>query len=54
MADQLGDVPVAQRKKAVKTMFEVVSKWLGHTPAMCRKSYVDPMIVKAFEKGLLK
>lgn len=45
--------PPAERDKVVGEMFERVSRRLGHTPGVCRESYVDPMVVQAFLKGKL-
>lgn len=41
-------------KRAVTTVMKAVSKQLGNTPSICRKCYVHPMVVEAFEKGSLK
>jgi DNA topoisomerase-1 len=45
--------PPEQREKIVTQMFVHVAAQLGHTPAVDRESYVDPMVVRAFVKGRL-
>jgi DNA topoisomerase-1 len=30
---------------------ERVAEWLGNTPAVSRKSYVDPMVIDAYLEG---
>lgn len=30
---------------------KTVSQYLGNTPAVCRKSYIDPRILDRFESG---
>lgn len=45
--------PLAEREKVVAEMFERVAKQLGHTPGVCKESYVDPMVVQAFLKARL-
>lgn len=37
------------RKKAVNRVVKRVARRLGNTPAVCRASYIDPRIIKAFE-----
>lgn len=39
------------RKRAVTRAIQEVSHYLGNTPAVCRKSYVDPRIIDRFESG---
>ena len=39
------------RKRAVARAIQEVSHYLGNTPAVCRKSYVDPRIIDRFESG---
>ena len=34
-------------------MIAEVAKILGNTPAVCRKSYIDPTVLEAWEDGLL-
>jgi DNA topoisomerase-1 len=39
------------RKKAVAHAMKEVAELLGNTPAVARASYVDPRVVRAYEKG---
>lgn len=39
------------RKRAVATAMREVSQHLGNTPAVCRASYVFPVVLRHFEKG---
>lgn len=39
------------RKRAVSRAIQEVSHYLGNTPAVCRKSYVDPRVMDRFESG---
>lgn len=44
--DALADVPAGRtRERAVATACRLAAERLGNTPAVCRKSYVDPRIV---------
>lgn len=38
-------------KRAVSSVMKEVAEHLGNTPAVARKSYVDPRLVEAFEGG---
>nr|WP_285606437.1 DNA topoisomerase IB [Actinokineospora globicatena] len=38
-------------KRAVSAVMKAVAEQLGNTPAMARKSYVDPRVVEAFTDG---
>jgi DNA topoisomerase-1 len=38
------------KRTAVREMFKEVAHHLGNTPAIARKSYVDPRVVRAFEQ----
>jgi DNA topoisomerase IB len=40
------------KRTAIREMFKQVSHHLGNTPAIARKSYVDPRVVRAFEQDL--
>lgn len=42
-----------EAKAAVAETMKVVSKELGNTPTVCRKCYVHPAVVRAFETGRL-
>jgi DNA topoisomerase I len=39
------------RNKVVRQAYVKVSEQLGNTPAVCKRSYVDPVIVSGFEAG---
>ena len=39
------------RKRAISRAIQEVSHYLGNTPAVCRKSYVDPRVIDRFESG---
>ena len=43
---------VSARKRAVSSAMKEVSKYLGNTPAVARKSYVDPRLVDLFHEGV--
>jgi DNA topoisomerase-1 len=45
------DVPKGEREAVVDAAFEQVAALLGHTPAVCRKSYVDPTVVESYLAG---
>ncbi|WP_133830169.1 DNA topoisomerase IB [Actinomycetospora succinea] len=51
--DDTGAPPRAQRKQrsAVTRTMKAVSEQLGNTPAVCKRSYVDPVLVTHFENG---
>jgi len=40
------------RKRAVSRAVTEVSEYLGNTPAVCRKSYIDPRVIDLFEDGI--
>lgn len=40
-------------KQAVMSVMKLVAKQLGNTPSVCRKCYVHPLVVKAFQEGSL-
>ena len=42
----------AARKRAVSSAMKKVAKYLGNTPAVARKSYVDPRVVDLFNDGV--
>jgi DNA topoisomerase I len=46
------DTKVATRKNVVRAI-ERVAERLGNTPAVCRKCYVHPAILQAYEEGTL-
>jgi len=43
----------AEMKRVVRAALEEVSSCLGNTVAVCRKSYVHPAILNAYERSLL-
>jgi len=43
---------VSARKRAVSSAMKEVSQYLGNTPAVARKSYVDPRVVDLFHDGV--
>jgi DNA topoisomerase I len=43
---------VTARKRAVSSAMKEVSQYLGNTPAVARKSYVDPRVVDLFHEGV--
>jgi DNA topoisomerase I len=43
---------VSARKRAVSSAMKEVSQYLGNTPAVARKSYVDPRVVDLFHEGV--
>jgi len=44
---------VSARKRAVAAAVRSVSECLGNTPAVCRKSYVDPRVLDRYAAGAL-
>ena len=43
---------VTARKRAVSRAYQEVAHYLGNTPAVCRKSYVDPRVVDRYQAGV--
>ena len=43
----------AEAKRNVAEAIKTVAQRLGNTPAICRKSYVHPLILEAYEEGTL-
>jgi DNA topoisomerase I len=41
----------AARERAIARAYREVAGYLGNTPAVCRKSYVDPKVVELYEQG---
>jgi DNA topoisomerase IB len=39
------------RRRVVSGAMREVSEFLGNTPALARRSYVDPRVVSAYEEG---
>ena len=46
------DASKTARKRAVARAVQEVSHYLGNTPAVCRKSYIDPRVIDRFNSGL--
>ncbi len=42
---------VSSRRRAVKAAVEEVAEYLGNTPTIARKSYVDPRVIDLYEDG---
>ena len=40
------------RRRAISRAFQEVAHYLGNTPAVCRKSYVDPRVVDRYGAGV--
>ena len=40
------------RKRAVSRAIQEASHYLGNTPAVCRKSYIDPRVIDRYEAGV--
>ena len=40
------------RKRAISRAYQEAAHYLGNTPAVCRKSYVDPRVIDRFESGV--
>ncbi|WP_231116160.1 DNA topoisomerase IB [Motilibacter rhizosphaerae] len=51
VSSRVADSPTA-RKRAVSRGVTEVSTYLGNTPAVCRKSYIDPRIIDKYEDGV--
>lgn len=39
------------RKRAISRAIKEVAHYLGNTPAVCRKSYIDPRVIDRFQSG---
>jgi integrase len=48
------ETPADRREDVIAKMFGEVAEKLGHTEAVCRSNYVDPVVTQLFEKGRLK
>lgn len=44
----------AQARKNIARAIDAASLRLGNTPAVCRKSYVDPLVLEAYVEGTLR
>ena len=43
----------AEIKKNIVKAVKKVSEQLGNTPTVCRSSYIHPVVIKAYEKGII-
>lgn len=51
--DDMDDVPQGRRReRAAATACRLVSEQLNNTPAVCRRSYIDPRVIDAYLEGL--
>ena len=41
----------AQAKRSIRAAVERVAEALGNTPAVCRRSYIDPRVIERFREG---
>jgi DNA topoisomerase-1 len=46
-----GVMTASARKKAMAEAVKEVSQYLGNTPTVCRKSYIDPKVLDRFDDG---
>jgi DNA topoisomerase IB len=51
LAGEPSPVSEAAAKRSVKAAIERVADALGNTPAVCRRSYVDPRVIERFREG---
>ncbi|AJF63707.1 DNA topoisomerase IB [Streptomyces vietnamensis] len=52
VSSPVADDSQAARAKAERRAVREVSDYLGNTPAVCRASYIDPLVVERFEEGV--
>jgi DNA topoisomerase I len=45
---------IKERKKIVTQVVKDVAEMIGHEPATCRGSYIDPRVIEAFMEGKLR
>jgi DNA topoisomerase-1 len=45
---------LSERKKKIKEVVRSVASLMGHTEAICKKSYIHPKLLKSWEEGLLQ
>ncbi|MGW5770253.1 DNA topoisomerase IB [Streptomyces longwoodensis] len=50
-AEEARATAAARRRQAARAVREV-SHYLGNTPAVCRASYIDPMVFELFDQGI--
>ncbi len=53
LGNQEPPATAAGAKRAITQVMALVSKQLGNTPSICRKCYVHPVVVTAFQEGAL-
>jgi DNA topoisomerase IB len=46
-----GEMTKTARQRAARGAVRAVSEYLGNTPAVCRKSYIDPKLLDRFDAG---
>lgn len=51
LAEIDGDVTGAARRRAVPGVIRTVASLMGNTPAVCRASYIDPLVIDRFLDG---
>jgi DNA topoisomerase IB len=42
----------AEAKRSIRAAVERVAEALGNTPAVCRRSYIDPRVIERFREGV--
>jgi DNA topoisomerase IB len=52
LAVAVGATSRTARERAVSRAYQEVAHYLGNTPAVCRKSYVDPRVVDRYRAGV--
>jgi DNA topoisomerase IB len=50
-SDEPGDTQASQRR-AIKAATEEVAAYLGNTPTIAKKSYIDPRVIDQYEDGI--
>jgi DNA topoisomerase IB len=50
-AGQKSPMSTTARQKASRLAVKTVSEYLGNTPAVCRRSYIDPKVLDRFDGG---
>ena len=53
LAELSARVRAADRPPGIAAVIQAVARQLGNTPAVCRKCYVHPAVLEAFERGEL-
>ncbi|MFD7628817.1 DNA topoisomerase IB [Streptomyces sp. NPDC059851] len=52
VSQNTSDGPRSARRGAVSRAVREVSGYLGNTPAVCRASYIDPVVIERYEDGV--